>query len=903
MSEDMVKNRTSKQRIARFLNDPLLNQRLPWKLQQVYKILGSSENLEDCPELTKHFTVLQQRTGADFAIEILEMLHYISEAREDTASLMIISSAIKLLEGNLNPTQKSEPQPAGTTKKEPTAPQHSNDGGWGVDPAPRALEESQQLGGQNSDWASAGPQHFQAQQVKSSAFGASQPNVQPKQQEQIDAVQNKKDTKPPAKPQMTSADQLHMLSQFKQPAKERQLQWSSDEAEDQEIEDDEDENDSECPQPPKKANKPPLSSDGSEEDSDVDPDEMYNNLKHLEKELLDAAPETNFNDSYFDDAKRPKKNIVHNRIYKFGEEEAKHPGVDDDAEAMNQFLKKKKKQKNPSKPNKTHKPNKPLPLVKVPKTNLNPRDKEAVKRHLAKLSRGLDYNTAIKIGSGIDKITHEYVSSSLAAQVNKEKGRSTKEREADWNPTPLPEAYRPNHRYLTRSNKDEKKRQGFQAPAEGRNNRRGKKKHNPNTDSSSDEGAQDQLPSQDEGARKKQMMEFKPDTAQDDEGWGLSDPGETEKGTEPKPASKKKKNEQPRGKKQKVTQQAPKTGSLGPIYGMSEGPDSDYPGLAANKPVTIPNEAEKGTLDGEGAELQAQLQALINTEGPVKKIEYLTVKDLRKDYKYTYISKSGEEFDNAMNYLDAQTVVGFDTEFITKDKMPMATYIQFSTQEQGFIINLQHSQYETPFKERMVKFLTNPAIKKVGFAIRQDIPAIKRVFLNDIELEGFESIEQHLFLNCDSLTLGLTHICKRFYGKPVDKQLQTCVAEETDLNTESEIEYAALDALVPICLYHDYKEVVDYKCMGGAYMEEEIETNDFEFLVDPACKGLMTKLIRGDYSVLELDRELTHQQIIEAAAKTPSRVFITSDKYLILKGTSIKNKLAFSTSKRFDEGM
>ena len=46
---------------------------------------------------------------------------------------------------------------------------------------------------------------------------------------------------------------------------------------------------------------------------------------------------------------------------------------------------------------------------------------------------------------------------------------------------------------------------------------------------------------------------------------------------------------------------------------------------------------------------------------------YISEQDIRPKFTYTYIKDLGQEFRDAMNYLDQQAVVGFDTEFITKD--------------------------------------------------------------------------------------------------------------------------------------------------------------------------------------------------------------------------------------------
>ena len=46
MEESIIKNRKSKERLANFIADPLIDKPKPRKLQQVYSILGSLNEFE-----------------------------------------------------------------------------------------------------------------------------------------------------------------------------------------------------------------------------------------------------------------------------------------------------------------------------------------------------------------------------------------------------------------------------------------------------------------------------------------------------------------------------------------------------------------------------------------------------------------------------------------------------------------------------------------------------------------------------------------------------------------------------------------------------------------------------------------------------------------------------------------
>ena len=84
---------------------------------------------------------------------------------------------------------------------------------------------------------------------------------------------------------------------------------------------------------------------------------------------------------------------------------------------------------------------------------------------------------------------------------------------------------------------------------------------------------------------------------------------------------------------------------------------------------------------------------------------------------------------------------------------------------------------------------------------------INRFYLSELvpkdDFKSFLSIEDYLFSARSSMNLGLSSMTKRIFGKELDKDLQQFIAEATNLGYE-EVQYAILDALLPIIFYQIY---------------------------------------------------------------------------------------------------
>ena len=293
-----------------------------------------------------------------------------------------------------------------------------------------------------------------------------------------------------------------------------------------------------------------------------------------------------------------------------------------------------------------------------------------------------------------------------------------------------------------------------------------------------------------------------------------------------------------------------------PFY--EENFESD-PTLAFPKPQT-PDSVEleisenQPLLDSESLPSQ-KLPPIKNKIPSSDKSPFLKISHISPGFTYKYIPGLGKDFEEAFEYLVTKKQIGFDTEFINKDGDLLATYIQFATIERGYVFNLhKDDKYQPRFKEAFKSIVSNKDIKKIGFNVKNDKAAIMRVFNNDdIECLGFVGIEELLF-TIPSATIGLSDLCRRYYGKPLDKGAQTEIAKIEELEDEELVEYAVMDALVPITLFRELKSVIESRPVDNLILTDQFHPNDIDFLLDQSCRSLKPLLQRTEIGNFIIDK-------------------------------------------------
>ena len=190
---------------------------------------------------------------------------------------------------------------------------------------------------------------------------------------------------------------------------------------------------------------------------------------------------------------------------------------------------------------------------------------------------------------------------------------------------------------------------------------------------------------------------------------------------------------------------------------------------------------------------------------------YLTVADLSPDYQHDYIEEFDEEiFSRVEEKFRDCRLVGVDVEcHLRKEK---ATYMQLSTDSYGIIFNIRSIKLREHQRVQafMRRLLETTEVKKVGHSLSHDRKMIKQAFFGDIEFTGNASLEDIYFTApLKTNVLGLSSMCLRAFGFPLNKDLQSHIGEQESLYTEEEKEYAILDALAPVTLYKKFEKAIN----------------------------------------------------------------------------------------------
>jgi len=150
----------------------------------------------------------------------------------------------------------------------------------------------------------------------------------------------------------------------------------------------------------------------------------------------------------------------------------------------------------------------------------------------------------------------------------------------------------------------------------------------------------------------------------------------------------------------------------------------------------------------------------------------------------------------AVDYLRDEALLGFDTEsrpsFRRGDNHPVAL-LQLAGAERVFLFQLQSFKNLDP----VLALLADPAIRKTGVAIRDDIRKMQELGgfapANFVEISDFSR-------KLEITNTGLRNLCAMFLGFRVSKGAQVTNWARPDL-TQAQISYAATDAWVSRMLH------------------------------------------------------------------------------------------------------
>lgn len=152
----------------------------------------------------------------------------------------------------------------------------------------------------------------------------------------------------------------------------------------------------------------------------------------------------------------------------------------------------------------------------------------------------------------------------------------------------------------------------------------------------------------------------------------------------------------------------------------------------------------------------------------------------------------------AIKYLNSQRVVGFDTETkpsFTRGETNEVSLIQISSLERAFLFRLNIID----FPQKLVDFIKNPEILKIGLSLQDDFRAMRR--RTPMEPQGFVDL-QKICPAYGIREMSLRSIYAILFDEKISKQARLTNWEREEL-PEKAIDYAALDAYACLRIYNE----------------------------------------------------------------------------------------------------
>ncbi len=162
------------------------------------------------------------------------------------------------------------------------------------------------------------------------------------------------------------------------------------------------------------------------------------------------------------------------------------------------------------------------------------------------------------------------------------------------------------------------------------------------------------------------------------------------------------------------------------------------------------------------------------------------------------VIESAEGADNAVEYLMAHPLVGFDTETrpsFHKGQVNVVALMQVSTDDRAFLFRLN----KTGITPAMKTFIESPDITKIGLSLKDDFTMLRR--RGNIEPQGFVELQKlvHEYHITDA---SLQKIYGIVFGKRISKSQRLTNWEAKSLTRPQQL-YASLDAWACLQIYRE----------------------------------------------------------------------------------------------------
>lgn len=167
----------------------------------------------------------------------------------------------------------------------------------------------------------------------------------------------------------------------------------------------------------------------------------------------------------------------------------------------------------------------------------------------------------------------------------------------------------------------------------------------------------------------------------------------------------------------------------------------------------------------------------------------------------TFVINQPEQLADAMAYLNAQKMVGVDTEtrpsFVKGQHYPVAL-AQIATEERCYLFQLNR----LGMPQELADFFANPAVCKIGLAFKDDLTGMRR--RRNFEPKNCIDV-QRMVGQYGILELGLQKIFAICFGKKISKAQQLTNWENVELTPE-QARYASTDAWATLLIYKTLKD-------------------------------------------------------------------------------------------------
>lgn len=167
-----------------------------------------------------------------------------------------------------------------------------------------------------------------------------------------------------------------------------------------------------------------------------------------------------------------------------------------------------------------------------------------------------------------------------------------------------------------------------------------------------------------------------------------------------------------------------------------------------------------------------------------------------------FVIDSFEKLDYYLPLLKDQKILGFDTETkpsFKKGKINPVSLLQITTQNEAFLIRIKN----IGLPEEITKILSDPDVKKIGLAIRDDIKILRSI--NDFEPASFIDLQDYVD-NFGIEARSLKKITGIVLNKRISKSQRVTNWEREELSDAQQV-YAATDAWVCLKIYKKLNKI------------------------------------------------------------------------------------------------